>query len=346
MIERVVKARRRATELRKRQVPGFATHQRRGGSTVYYVAPDHDVPSGGIRVIYRHVDALNALGIPAAVMHGRAGFRCSWFTNSTRVVHGGAVSLGPDDILVVPEWYGPGLHLIPTGPRVVVFNQRAYDTFDYVPYADTASGAPYRNTRGLIALLTVSQDNVDFLRYAFPDVPAQLTRNVIDPAVFHPGEGRRARRIAFTTNRRPAEREQLLHILRSRGALIGWDLVPIVGRSERETAEIMRGSALFLSFSEREGFGLPPAEAMASGCYVVGYPGLAGREFFDPSYCTPVPDGDLIAFAKAVEEACTAYDAEPEMLAKQGRAAAERVLGHYTAEGLDADLEAFYRPLL
>ena len=349
MINRLIDNRRRAGELRRRQVPGFGTHQRPGPTTVYYVARDSDVPNGGVRAIYRHVDALNAQGVPAAVLHNRANFRCTWFTNSTRVVHGGAVSLGPDDILVVPEWYGPGLHRIPVGPRVVVFNRRAYDTFDQVSFAGSAPGSPYRNTRGLIALLTVSRDNADFLRYSFPDVPVHLTRNVIDPAVFHPGptgEAGRPRRIAFTTNRRPAERDHLLHVLRSRGVLVGWELVPITGRTERETADLMRDSALFLSFSEREGFGLPPAEAMASGCYVVGYPGLAGREFFDPSYCTPVPDEDLAGFARAVEEACLAYASDPDTLTKRARAASERVLTHYTADGLSNDLEAFYRPLV
>ena len=35
---------------------------------------------------YRHVDHLNGAGIPAAVMHRRGDFRCSWFENRTRVV--------------------------------------------------------------------------------------------------------------------------------------------------------------------------------------------------------------------------------------------------------------------
>ncbi len=344
-----VKNRLQAGELRRRQVPRFIVATDTGADhppTVHYLAPDNDRPSGGVRVIYRHVDLLTELGFAARVVHTGENFRCSWFPNETPVAAVDTVTLRPQDVLVVPEWYGPGLGGLPQGPRIVVFNQRAYDTFDLVPFAGSAPGAPYSTIAGLTALLAVSEDNVDLLRYAFPAVPVHLTRNVLDPAVFHLGTGPRPRRIAFVGHRRAAERDQLLHILRSRGVLDGWDILAIAGRSEFETAEIMRSAAIFLSFSEREGFGLPPAEAMACGAYVVGYPGLAGREFFDPAYCRPVADQDLLAYARAVEDACVHYDKQPQALLDFGVAASNRVLARYHADNLRTDLQAFYRPLL
>lgn len=347
MIKQLIKDRLRAADVRRRQIPRFATGAESAGPpTVYYLAPDNERPSGGIRVIYRHVDTLNGLGFRARVVHAARGFRCTWFANDTPVVDAGSVRPGADDVLVVPEWYGPGLSGLPTEPRVIIFNQKAYDTFDLIPYAGTAPGAPYAGIRRLAALLAVSDDNVDFLRYAFPAVPVHLTRNVVDQTIFSPGSGPRPRRIAYVGHRRPAEREQLLHILRSRGVLDGWELVPIAGRTETETAEIMRGCALFLSFSEREGFGLPPAEAMACGSYVVGYPGLAGREFFDPAYCSPVPDGDVLAFARAVERACEIYRTAPESLLDAGAVAAKQILSRYTLGGLRTDLTTLYTPLI
>ncbi|MBB2940420.1 hypothetical protein FB565_000124 [Actinoplanes lutulentus] len=346
MIKDFVKSRLRSQEIRRRQIPAFAATGGTGDGAVYYLAPDNDSPSGGVRVIYRHVDLLNSLGIPAKVVHAADGFRCSWFPNTTPVVAAGRVSLGARDVLVVPEWYGPGLGGLPEGPRIVIFNQRAYDTYDLIPYEETGPGAPYAGIPGLAALLAVSDDNVDLLRYAFPGVPVHLTRNVIDPSVFHLGGPERPRRISFVGHRRSAEREQLLHILRSRGVLDGWDVVAIAGKTELETAEIMRNTAIFLSFSEREGFGLPPAEAMACGAYVVGYPGLAGREFFVPGLCSPVADQDLLAFARAVEQACIRYDKEPQTLIELGAAASARVLARYDTENLRTDLRTFYSTLL
>jgi glycosyltransferase involved in cell wall biosynthesis len=305
--------------------------------TVYYLSPDPAGPYGGVRVIYRHVDELNAIGFSAAVVHHAPGFRCAWFDNDTRVTSAGKVVLHPNDVLVVSGFYGPGLDRLPTGPSVVIFNQGAYYTFEGIRYDSVGPGAPYVAVPGLVGILSVSQDNVNLLRYTFPTIPVYLTRQVIDPSVFHPGSAS-GRRIAFMTSRRPQERDMLLHMLRSRGVLEGWELCSIEGRSEREAANILRSCPIFLSFSEREGFGLPPAEAMACGAYVVGYTGMGGRDFFDPAYCSPVPDGDILTFAQAVESAIQRYEQQPESVTTTGRMASQHVLSRYTVENLRQDL--------
>jgi hypothetical protein len=333
-------------ELRRRTPPRiqFAADAPQS-STIYYLSPDDNAPAGGIRNIYRHVDLLNAAGRDAAVLHDRRGFRADWFANRTRVSSARDVTLGPGDVLVVPEFYGPGLGALPPGCRKVIFNQNAYHTFARVPFAATTAGAPYAGVRGIEALLTVSQDNAALLRHAFPGVPVHIARVVVDETVFHPGDRSPGRRLGYMPRRRADEQEQLLHILRSRGCLDGWELVAIDGLSEARTAEALRNCTLFLSFSEREGFGLPPAEAMASGAYVVGFTGLAGRDYFDPGFCSPVAEADLMAFALAVEDAMRQYDEDPEGLAAAGRAAAKAILETYHTDGLQADLVAFYESL-
>jgi len=313
---------------------------------VYYLAPDQAAPRGGVRMLYRHVDLLNGCGHDAAVLHTQSGFRCEWFANTTSTTSAGKAILGPDDILVVPEFYAVGFDLLPREPRKIIFNQGAYHTFDHIRFAGTQPGWPYSAVENLVTMLTVSQDSEALLRFTFPAIPVHRARAVIDGRVFHPAEKPAARRLAYIPRRRPEEREQLMHILRSRGLLAGWELLPIEGYTEAQTAELMRGSAIFMSFSDREGFGLPPVEAMASGCYVVGYTGLGGRDYFDPAYSAPVLEGDLLAYAMAIEEAIRTYDRDPETLAKAGRLASETVLGRYTEAGLRQDLLDLYEPLL
>ncbi len=337
-----------ARDLRSRRPPKLTVGGGSGSPVVYYLTPDQAAPRGGVRMLYRHVDLLNEAGIQAAVLHSKPGFRCTWFANSTRAVSAPQVTLSPDDILVVPEFYVLGPEALPAEPRKIVFNQGVYHTFDNVPFAGTGPGAPYAELANLVSLLTVSEDSAALLRYTFPGVPVHRARAVLDPRVFHPPgpQTKRAKRMAFVPRRRRQEREHLLHTLRARGLLAGWELVPIEGYSEAQTAEIMRNSALFLSFSEREGFGLPPVEAMASGCYVIGFTGMGGRDYFDPEYSSPVLENDILAYAKAVEEAVLRYETDPEGLVKAGLIASERITGRYHESGLREDLLSLYRPLV
>jgi glycosyltransferase involved in cell wall biosynthesis len=310
--------------------------------TIYYLCPDPATPAGGVRVIYRHVDLLNEIGRSAAVMHVKPDFRCGWFENTTRIVPSTEALIRPNDVLVVPEFFGVNLQQLPPLPRKIDFNQRAYSTFEGIPFDATAAGAPYLGVPGLDSILAVSVDNVEFLRFAFPSLQVDLARQIIDPQVFHPGSSM-GRKIGFVTARRTQDRESLLHILRTRGALDGWELVPIEGRSESEVAETLRSCTFFLSFSEGEGFGLPPAEAMACGCYVIGYTGLAGRDFFDPAYCSPIPECDIPAFAQGVETALARFASDPASVTARGLAASEQILARYTVDGLRSDLEQVFK---
>ncbi len=337
---RKIRARR---EIRARRLPRLRVAPATGSvkPTVYYLCADSNWPTGGNRTIYRHVDVLNSAGIPAVVLHHRSGFACSWFDHNTPVVGADAVSLTPRDILVVPEFHGPDLHNLPVGSRVVIFNQGAYITF--VGVRSDSPGAPYRDVPAIEALLVVSRDSADYLRYAFPELPVERVRNAIDSRIFHPAKIPPGRRVAIMPRHRAAGLcEQLLHLLHARGCLASWEIVSIDGRSEYETAEALRSCAIFLSFSEREGFGMPPAEAMACGCYVIGFTGLGGREFFDPATSTPVEEGNVLAFAKAAERALLADDAELAVMRQRALTASARILEEYSLEHQRADLLAFF----
>ena len=75
------------------------------------------------------------------VVHASDGFSCTWFDHNTRITGARSVALSRQDVLVVPEWYGPYLRALPIGPRIVVFNQNAYSTFAGLD-ENAASGAP------------------------------------------------------------------------------------------------------------------------------------------------------------------------------------------------------------
>lgn len=311
---------------------------------VCYLCPDTNIPTAGIRVIYRHVDLLNSIGMPATVVHQRPGFTCTWFRNSTRTTAAAQVVLGPADIVVVPEFYGPYLSELPSGPRIVVFNQNTYKTFP-----DAQRSVPeWRRSivHGQItAMLVVSLDNEQYARYAFPSVPVHRVRNSVDTELFFPASGMPGQRMAIMPRRRAKDCSQVLDLLAMRGLLDDWEVVRIDKRSEAETADLLRSCPLFLSFSEQEGFGMPPAEAMSCGCYVVGFSGLAGREFFYDGLCSSVEEGNVLAFAQATEEAMRHFTADSLSLRKVALQASIRVGEEYSVNKQLAELRAFYEQL-
>lgn len=329
-------------DVASRTLPDFVRVPSAGQPTIHYIAPMPTNASGGVRVIHRHVDLLNEMGWQAQMVHPSHAPRIEWFAHSTRLVQTMRLEVAEHDVLVIPEFYAVRLQTLPPWCRTVIFNQGGYLTFDLVDHQAMAGKSLYRDLPTLAGVLTPSRDSQVLLQHTFPGIDVATARPVVDPSVFHPpraDEPPAARRFAYFTSRRPEELHQLLHILRERG--IDWEPVPIAGRSESEVAAILRSCAVFLSFSERDGFGLPPAEAMASGCYVVGYTGGGGDEFFLPEFCSPV--NHLLGFAQAAEAAM----ATPlEELAAAGRAASRHVHAAYSVDGLRADLAAFWSYVL
>ncbi len=128
------------------------------------------------------------------------------------------------------------------------------------------------------------------------------------------------------------EAVQVFNLLRGRGALSGWELVSIHGLPEEEVSKVLEDTAIFLSFGHPEGCPLPPLEAMDRGCLVIGYHGRGGREYFKPEFCYPLEAGDVVGFAKAVEEVLEMEKREPGSMEKKGMMASEFIRANYSPE--------------
>ncbi len=121
--------------------------------------------------------------------------------------------------------------------------------------------------------------------------------------------------------RRQAEdATQVFNILKFRGALGEFDIVAISDCSFEEAANRLRESAFFFSFSGPEGFGLPPAEAMASGCITIGFHGRGGKEYFCPDFSWPIAAGDIEDYARTAETVL----ARPDIATTPRRSSAKR----------------------
>jgi hypothetical protein len=306
---------------------------------LFYLCGSGNVPYGGVRVCYRHVDILNRAGIAAHIVHDAANFRCTWFENSTKVATL-PLRVTDSDVLVIPEnWSGLLTSLAPGVPKVS-FNQNAFTALQRYPLRDH----PYLAAQDLLTSMTVSEQNLELLEYVFPGNVFHRIHLSIDPNVFHLPDKPPERQIAYMTRKRPGESRMVLDILRSRGVLCGWDVAVIDQLPESGVARALRSASLFLSFSQFEGLSLSPLEAIASGCSVIGYTGFGAREYFEQLGAVAVEDGDVVSFARKVETWMEEFDiAEHWVMA---RARSERCLQAYSPEREVKDVLEFWRAVV
>jgi hypothetical protein len=132
------------------------------------------------------VDVLSQLGYSAAVVH-EGIYTSPWFDSGAPKLSAREVTLHENDIVVVPDYYGPSMHELAEGPRYVIFNQGAHYTFNHIDFASTRPGAPYVDVPNLVGLMTVSEDSAGILRFAYPDLRVEIVRVVVDADVFFPG---------------------------------------------------------------------------------------------------------------------------------------------------------------
>lgn len=285
-------------------------------------APSQPGTSGGVRKLYDLNDILNNAGLAARI-----------------VVAPRAVACMPDDILVMPEVYGDELRTTMPGVRKISFNQNFHYT-----WIRTSEPHPYIDNPDLLAVFTVSEHNERALKWCFPNANVQRWYTSVGrPQDFYCGSFPRERRICYFGRKKGDRAELVLHMLRTRGNVSGWEVLNMDGMTDTDVGATMRSSAIFLSFSELEGFGSPPLEAMACGCLVIGFAGAGGREYFDTHHTLEVDDDEILGFAASVEYAIR--QGKPLHEDKRRRASAW-ALAHYSREREVSTLVELFKALL
>lgn len=326
---------------------------------------DSNIPTGGIKVLYQHVDILNTAGFEAYILHNQSPFRCTWFKNDTNVKYVSEVEIHPEDYLVVPEVYGSInleetqikseqtpfwkkkrptplndheniKHLIKTKCNKVVFNQNCYNSFINSDIHATDINSLYLED-DVKAAIVVSKDSHQYLKYAFPQLKVFRVRNSINQEIFS-YSGNKKMQFAYMSRKNLHDAQQVISIIRLKSIIKDFEIIPIHNLNEEGVAQVLKDSLFFLSFGYPEGFSLPPAEAMLCGSVVIGYHGWGGKEYFNSSYCFPVEAGEIISYCKKIEEAVSIFRSNPGKIMKMGKEASDYIKTNYTKENERKDV--------
>ena len=346
--------------------------------------------SGGMAVLVALVRHLCAAGHDAALVlrePPQAGMLAS--LEGVPLCDWAALSLAPEDLWVVPEGWpnalAPGLN---ARARCLVYVQNWAFMHGTLP--------PGLNWRSLpVHFLAVSQPVAWYVSETTGCRP-EILRPGIDTTLFCPPPDRASAasspdvsaavgpaardaarvvvsapaspnasaasdpanplRVAWMPRKNKALASLIRHTVEARQGCGALDWVEIHGKTQAEVAALLRSSAIFLATGFPEGCPLPPLEALASGCLLVGFSGLGGWDYMRQALPTDFPgrfepwwprrdaaetswggnglitaDADVPAAALALEHAVALVRASgPDYAAivGQGREAAE----HYSLE--------------
>lgn len=246
---------------------------------ILYFNMNTDAPSGGAQQIYRHVETLVAHGIPAFVcLHRRQSE--SWHESSAPclIASEGQLRILSDDIVVIPEVHRMPREFVQIGCRKVLFCQNQFYTF--VGIGETFPSWQDAGVHEALCVSPIIAQNLEEFG-GFPAENVHIVRCPVDAAPHAPSP--RPLGIAYMPRRRGEDVALIRRaFIAAHPAFADVPWLPIDKLPPAEVAIALQRSAVFLSLSRREGFGLPPVEAMAAGCVVAGFHGHGGLDYASP----------------------------------------------------------------
>jgi len=307
---------------------------------IYLSVGNLTAPIGGVIVQGEHVAALRRAGFDAKISSAYDGGQPDWINPEAPVLKSGSIEICNGDVVVMhdslPRHLFDSFLSLPV--RKVFFCQNHY-------FLD-GTFAPHEKLSdfAIDAFICVSDPIAEHLRNV---------HGVHDPVIIRPAvrtapavTKTRKLQVCYMPRKRLVECAAVIYGFRYLNSQIAdTAFVSIHKMHPDAVAECMSESAIFLSLSAHEGLGLPPLEAMAAGCVVVGYHGGGGLDYATESngrwYDEETPDNLIHLLADTVGRLRADPDAFSDLL-EGGRATAAR----YSKAAMEDALLKFWRGFL
>lgn len=249
--------------------------------------------SGGVAVIYDYCRVLNENGFAAHPVH-QSALRPGWFDYDCRPLSWKQYlkRAGEGDVLVVPEFL-PDTDSGTSAVRKVLCVQNG-------AIYENRFGSRAPESLGFEEVLTCSEW-LDGFMVSQTQLPRTVVRNCIDTSFFVPDpQAREENRVLFLTRKHGdqgfAAVDKLPPELREKIRVVASADVP-----RGQLLRLYQQADVFMALGYPEGFGLPPLEAMACGCAVVGYTGGGGCvHMLEGDTALVAPDGDVVTLSQCL----------------------------------------------
>lgn len=307
---------------------------------VYATVGNLDQPIGGVIVQAAHVAGLRRAGYDAKLASTYKGGLPPWVDQEAVFQNSNELSMRRGDVLVLhdslPRHIFDRFMAMPV--RKVFFCQNHYFLGGTFELHEQLTDFP------IDAFLCVSDPIAAHLRNIHGVSNPVVIRPSVRQACAQPAE--KKLQICYMPRKRMVESGTVMYRFRYLYPHIaGTPFVGIHNMAPKDVAAIMAESAVFLSLSRHEGLGLPPLEAMAAGCLVVGYHGGGGLDYATTGnglwYDEATPDNLIHLLAETV----ISLRADPHAFAGLVEAGRQTAAG-YTDPKMDGALLDFWSSFL
>ena len=177
-------------------------------SRILYICHDNPKPSGGIRILYRHVNELVKAGFDAAIVHYEQGFNPNWFLENVPVIYSSSpLDIKKDDWVVIPEDYPQAMEAFRgINCHKAVFCQNHYYIFNAL-HPDE-SWQDYGISNVIVSSIEIKK----FVKNVF-NIDAAYIPVAVNHNIFKPGPVPRKPSITFMPRKGSWNIQQIMGIL-------------------------------------------------------------------------------------------------------------------------------------
>lgn len=297
----------------KEQIKEVINKVEDGNYNIYFFLPDHQPPSGGIKVVYDQVNILNQNGFNAHVIHSKTGFVPKWLESQYEKNEDGTfkyipilytedenVPVSMEDFFFIPEGYPQVMENMQkqkASCKKIVFCQNWF----YIMNA-LQPGITW-DKYGIRDVLVNCQAVGDYTKLLMPAMNIKKITTSIDQSLFHcEDKTKKNFVVAFQPSRDGGMKSY--NAIKTFYALYPHlkfvNFVELKGLSIEEYAEQMRNATFYVHFDEFCGWGTAPLEAFNSKTYVAGWDGVGTIDYFSQNNGWVVRNGDILGIATAI----------------------------------------------
>ncbi|MBF0383242.1 MAG: glycosyltransferase [Magnetococcales bacterium] len=276
-------------------------------SRIRFICHDNPKPSGGIKVLYQHVEILCDNGFDAAILHFNPGFNLDWLDSTAPVIDATKnLELKPCDWIVIPEDDIQALESFANvACKRIVFCQGHFNIFKALKKKKTWKDY------GINHVLASSTEIQSYIKMVF-GIHANLIPLAINHGIFKPGLQKNPLAVAYMPRKGSWNLKLIISSFwHQYPQLREVEWIAIDNMSETQVAKVLQHASIFISTGYQEGFGLPPVEAMACGAIVVGFKGGGGKDYATESNGIWVNDEDPISLVKVLSDTLSQLKQQP-----------------------------------